>query len=58
MDRDVAAAVSRRVAITRMTELDDIHMASCTTPGAVVVPTALTVAAALGASPNAYRRRG
>ena len=55
-DRDVAAAVSRRVAITRMTELDDIHMASCTTPGAVVVPTALTVAAALGAGPNAYRR--
>jgi 2-methylcitrate dehydratase PrpD len=55
-DRDVAAAVIRRVAITRMTELDDIHMASCTTPGAVVIPTALTVAIALGAGPADYRR--
>jgi len=55
-DGDFAAAVVRRVATTRMTELDDIHMASCTTPGAVVVPTALTVAVALGAGAQAYQR--
>lgn len=29
------------VATTRLTEIDDIHMASCTTPGSVVVPAAL-----------------
>lgn len=40
--------VARRVAAIRNTEIDDIHMASCTTPGSVVVPVALTLAAALG----------
>jgi 2-methylcitrate dehydratase PrpD len=33
------------VATTRLTEIDDIHMASCTTPGSVVVPCALAMAA-------------
>jgi 2-methylcitrate dehydratase PrpD len=32
------------VATTRLTEIDDIHMPSCTTPGSVVVPTALGIA--------------
>jgi 2-methylcitrate dehydratase PrpD len=32
------------VATTRLTEMDDIHMPSCTTPSSVVVPTALLVA--------------
>jgi 2-methylcitrate dehydratase PrpD len=32
------------VATTRLTEIDDIHMPSCTTPSSVVVPTALGVA--------------
>jgi 2-methylcitrate dehydratase PrpD len=32
------------VATTRLTEIDDIHMPSCTTPGSVVVPTALAIA--------------
>jgi 2-methylcitrate dehydratase PrpD len=32
------------VATTRLTEIDDIHMPSCTTPGSVVVPTALVIA--------------
>ncbi|HVA13545.1 MAG TPA: MmgE/PrpD family protein [Stellaceae bacterium] len=40
--------VAQRVAIVRNTEIDDIHMASCTTIGAVVVPAAVTLAAALG----------
>ncbi|HLH69790.1 MAG TPA: MmgE/PrpD family protein [Candidatus Dormibacteraeota bacterium] len=31
-------------ASARCTEIDDIHLESCTTPGAVVVPTALAVA--------------
>lgn len=42
------------VAIARLTELDDIHMSTCTTAGAVVVPTALLVAATLGADPACY----
>ncbi len=40
--------IALRVAIIRNTEIDDIHMASCTTPGSVVVPVALTLAAAFG----------
>ncbi len=35
------------VATTRLTEIDDIHMPSCTTPSSVVVPTALIVAGQL-----------
>jgi 2-methylcitrate dehydratase PrpD len=35
------------VATTRLTEIDDIHMPSCTTPSSVVVPTALVVAGRL-----------
>ena len=41
---DPLRALAARVAATRSTEIDDIHMESCTTPGAVVVPAALTVA--------------
>ncbi len=35
------------VGATRSTEIDDIDVASCTTPGSVVIPTALCVAASL-----------
>ena len=34
-------AVAAQVAATRSTEVDDIHLSSGTTPGAIVVPTAL-----------------
>ena len=34
-------------ATVRLTEIDDIHLPSCTTPGAAVVPAALGLAAAL-----------
>jgi 2-methylcitrate dehydratase PrpD len=34
-------------ALARLSEVDDIHLVSTTTPGAIVVPGALTVAAAL-----------
>jgi 2-methylcitrate dehydratase PrpD len=48
--------VAGRVAIARLTELDDIHLPSGTTPGAVVVPTAVTIGAALDVSPASYGR--
>jgi len=35
-------------ALARLSEVDDIHLASGTTPGALVVPSALTIGAALG----------
>src|ERR1700735_997384 len=40
--------VAQRVAIVRNTEIDDIHMASCTTIGSVVIPVAVTVAGVVG----------
>jgi len=55
-DDGLPATVTRRVATVRLTELDDIHMPTCTTPGAVVVPTAITVAASLGVNSAVYRR--
>ena len=39
-------AIFAECGATRCTEIDDIHLASCTTPGSVVVPTALSLAAA------------
>lgn len=41
-------AIALRVATIRLTEIDDIHMPSCTTPSSVVVPVALTLATAFG----------
>ena len=38
------------VATTRLTEIDDIHRASCVTCGAVVLPASFIMARALGAS--------
>ncbi|MGB6323594.1 MAG: MmgE/PrpD family protein [Xanthobacteraceae bacterium] len=34
-------------ALTRLSELDDIHLASMTTPGSIVIPAAMTLAATL-----------
>jgi 2-methylcitrate dehydratase PrpD len=36
-----------RVSTIRLSEMDDLHMPSCTTPGSVVVATAVTIAAQL-----------
>jgi 2-methylcitrate dehydratase PrpD len=47
-----------RIATVRNTEIDDIHMESCTTPGSVVVPVALTLAGALGTPRAAAFARG
>ena len=40
--------VAVRCAITRLTEIDDIHLPSGTTPGSIVVPTAITLSKHLG----------
>jgi len=42
LDADLLAACAQ----TRCTEVDDIHLTSCTTPGSVIVSTALALAAA------------
>jgi len=40
--------VATHCALARLSEIDDIHLVSATTPGALVVPAALTIAASLG----------
>lgn len=40
---DVLNQVTVNCAITRLSEIDDIHLASCITPGSVIIPTALTL---------------
>jgi 2-methylcitrate dehydratase PrpD len=46
--------VAQRIAIVRNTEIDDIHMASCTTIGSVVIPVAVTLAGVVS-KPDAKR---
>ena len=41
----------------RSTEIDDIHLASCTTPGSVIVPTVLALAAASRSAKASAGRR-
>src|SRR5712691_11540609 len=43
----VALDLATRCALARLSEIDDIHLASMTTPGAIVIPGALTIAGAL-----------
>jgi 2-methylcitrate dehydratase PrpD len=47
----LALDLATRCALARLSEIDDIHLASMTTPGAIVIPGALTLAAA--ATPEA-----
>lgn len=47
-ENDVASQIGRQAAAARLTEIDDIHLASCTTPSAGIVPVALRLAAHLG----------
>jgi 2-methylcitrate dehydratase PrpD len=44
--RSLAELTGRRAAAIRLTEIDDIHLPSCITPSAGVVPVALSLAAA------------
>src|SRR5258706_1065905 len=43
----LALDLATRCALTRLSEIDDIHLASMTTPGSIVIPGALTIAGAL-----------
>jgi len=40
--------VATHCALARLSEIDDIHLASGTTPGSLIVPSALAIAASLG----------
>jgi 2-methylcitrate dehydratase PrpD len=46
-ENDVASQIGRQAAAARLTEIDDIHLPSCTTPSAGIVPVALRLAAHL-----------
>jgi 2-methylcitrate dehydratase PrpD len=54
--RDLVRDLMTLTALARLTEIDDIHLASMTTPGAIVIPGALAIAAA--PSPTLPRERG
>jgi 2-methylcitrate dehydratase PrpD len=46
----LALDLSTRCALARLSEIDDIHLSSMTTPGSIVIPAALTLAAATPAA--------
>src|SRR5262245_48305172 len=48
----VALDLATNCALTRLSEVDDIHLASMTTPGSIVIPGALTLARAWQAEPS------
>ena len=52
---DLMSAIVARCAQARCTEIDDIHLTSCTTPGAVVVSTALALAATGAPAGDGFR---
>ena len=43
----LALDLATRCALTRLSEIDDIHLPSMTTPGSIVIPGALTIASTL-----------
>src|SRR5712691_9737974 len=47
---DIALDLATRCALARLSEIDDIDLASMTTPGAIVIPGALTLASTLPAA--------
>jgi 2-methylcitrate dehydratase PrpD len=47
---DLALDLATRCALARLSEIDDIDLASMTTPGAIVIPGALTLASTLPAA--------
>lgn len=50
------ARMALAIAQTRLTEIDDIHMGSCITAGAVLTPVALMLGHELGAKPEVIAR--
>lgn len=53
MGEGVLGEVMLHCALTRLSEIDDIHLAAGTTPGSLLAPTALTLAARLGVGAGA-----
>ena len=53
---DTGSAIALHCALARLSEVDDIHLASMTTPGAIVVPAALIIAS--GLPPASWDREG
>ncbi len=51
---DISAHIAAAAAIARLSECDDIHLPSCVTPGAVVIPIALALGA--GGSVEGFNR--
>src|SRR5712691_9179650 len=47
---DIALDLATRCALARLSEIDDIDLASMTTPGAIVIPGALTLASTMPAA--------
>lgn len=45
--------IMRNCALARLSEIDDIHLSSCTTPGAVIVPAVLSLSASREVSDRA-----
>jgi len=43
----IGERIARNCALARLSEIDDIHLGSCITPGSVIIPAALTLSAAL-----------
>ena len=43
----LAPDVATRCALARLSEIDDIHLSSMTTPGAIVIPAVLSLAVAM-----------
>ncbi len=56
LDEGPLDRIAHAVATTRLTEIDDIHMRSCTTCGSIIVPTSLILAARLGADSALFAR--
>ena len=54
---DLALDILINCALTRLSEVDDIHLASMITPGSIVIPGALTIAATLGSDPVACAKQ-
>jgi 2-methylcitrate dehydratase PrpD len=52
-EADVGLDILVNCALTRLSEIDDIHLASMITPGSIVIPGALAIAAQLPADPVA-----
>ena len=49
----LAEQVRREVALIRSTEIDDIEIAGCVTPGSVIIPVAVLWGASLGCTDEA-----